>query len=74
MKKKTNSKNDTKPVIDRRTEKDIDDLVHLKNEEKPTQKGEEDSDDLVHRPYQSKTTSDKMEDPDDLVHDNEDEE
>lgn len=69
MKKKTNSKNDTKPIINRRTEKDIDELVHLKKEETPVQKGEEDPDDLVHSPYQPKTASGDIEDPDDLVHD-----
>lgn len=71
MKKKTTSHTDKEisPPPDPRTEKDIDELVHLKKEEKPIEEGEEDPDDMVHRQYKLKASEDNMEDPDDLVHD-----
>lgn len=68
MTKKTHSNSEINPPIDRRTEKDIDELVHTKKEEKPIEKGEEDADDIVHHQYKTKPAADEMADPDDLVH------
>lgn len=67
MKRKTSGAN--KPIsVDRKTEKDADELVHSKIEKKPTEKGEEDADDIAHRQYKSAPDADSMADPDDLVH------
>jgi hypothetical protein len=67
MKRKTSGAN--KPIsVDRKTEKDADELVHSKIEKKPTEKGEEDADDIAHRQYKSAPDANSMADPDDLVH------